>query len=59
MKDRAFKVDAKYTKLKGYNRISVTPKLILCGKWLEDVGIFSGDRVKVEVLENQIIIKAV
>jgi hypothetical protein len=58
MKRRAIKVQEQWTKLKGRNRVSIKPKLILCGKWLEEAGIFSGDSVSVVVVEDQIIISA-
>ncbi len=58
MKTRTLKVHEHATPLKGRNRHSFKPKLILCGKWLEQAGIYAGDRVQVTVVEDQIIISA-
>jgi hypothetical protein len=58
MKTREIKVQEQWTKLKGKNRMSVKPRIILCGKWLEQAGIYSGDAVSVVVVEDQIIISA-
>lgn len=58
MKTRELKVHEHSTMLKGKNRHSFKPKIILCGKWLQDAGIFAGDRVQITILKDKIIINA-
>ncbi len=59
MKTRRIKVQEHMTRLKGRNRHSFKPKLILCGNWLQGAGIYAGKQVSVSVLKNQIIISSV
>ncbi len=56
MKTRYIKVQEQSTPLKKRNAHSLKPKLILCGKWLQEAGIYAGDLVQVTVVEDQIII---
>ena len=53
---REIQVQDHFTPAKGRKKASSKPKILLCGKWLEAAGIYAGDRVTVNVLDDQIII---
>lgn len=56
MKTREIKVQEHILPSATGRPMRIRPKLIISGKWLEDAGIYAGDRVTVTVVEDQLII---
>jgi hypothetical protein len=56
MKTREIKVQEHILPSAAGRPMKIRPKLIILGKWLEDAGIYAGDRVTVTVVEDQLII---
>ena len=61
MKTRNLKVREDYYEyqLKGYERPAPVPTLLLKGYWLQQVGIFPGQQVKVTLTEQGLLISPV
>jgi len=56
MLNRSLKVQYDCRRLKTTGRLSYCPVIRLKGKWLQQAGIFEGDRVSVSVKPGQITI---
>lgn len=55
MMHRTLKISQLFAKRK-WGKNSVSPKITLSGKWLEEAGFKIGEPVKVKVVNNQLII---
>ncbi|MDA3943705.1 MAG: hypothetical protein PF694_09230 [Bacteroidetes bacterium] len=56
MKIREMKVQEHITPAKWNKPMRRKPKLVIAAKWLEECGIYAGDRVTITQVENQLII---